>query len=104
MVQFKTLARRDAFERMDHELKLLFETVPEDRKEVRSSCTKVIVKKMTVYDLWLIMNGRPAHLFGLQLVELVGACVRDILSIKRFLTRFILSSKLKRSRLVNKRY
>ena len=41
VVEFKTLARRDAFERMDNELKLLFETVPDDRKEVMSCCTKV---------------------------------------------------------------
>lgn len=33
VVEFKTIARRDAFERMDQELKLLFETVPDDRKE-----------------------------------------------------------------------
>ena len=40
MVEFKTVARRDAFERMDQELKLLFETVPDDRKQVISCCTK----------------------------------------------------------------
>lgn len=43
VVEFKTLARRDAFERMDQELKLLFDTVPDDRKEVKSSCMKVRV-------------------------------------------------------------
>lgn len=40
-MEFKTIARRDAFERMDQELKLLFETVPDDRKEVISCCMKV---------------------------------------------------------------
>lgn len=33
MVEFKTLARKDAFERMDSELKILLETAPEDKKE-----------------------------------------------------------------------
>ena len=36
VLEFKTLARKDAFERMDHELKILFETVPDDKKEVTS--------------------------------------------------------------------
>lgn len=33
VVEFKSLARRDAFERMDSELKILLETAPEDKKE-----------------------------------------------------------------------
>lgn len=55
VVEFKTLARRDAFERMDHELKLLFDTVPDDRKEVMSCCTKVRITCANYS--W--MSGRP---------------------------------------------
>ena len=59
MVEFKTVARRDAFERMDQELKLLFDTVPDDRKEV--SC----LKEFQLRYIWL--SSRPDYLCGLQL-------------------------------------
>lgn len=35
VIEFKTLSRRDAFERMDNELKLLLATAPEERQAVR---------------------------------------------------------------------
>ena len=63
MVEFKTLARRDAFERMDQELKLLFDTVPDDRKEVKSSCLKV--REFQLRYIWL--SSRPNYLCSLQL-------------------------------------
>lgn len=61
MVEFKTLARRDAFERMDQELKLLFDTAPDDRKEVKSSC----LKEFQLRYIWL--SSRPDYLCSLQL-------------------------------------
>lgn len=35
MIEFKTLARRDAFQRMESELQSLLTTCPDDRLEVK---------------------------------------------------------------------
>ena len=61
MVEFKSLARRDAFERMDSELKILLETAPEDKKEVMSLWTVFI--ELLVLQTTKVLNLNTAVQF-----------------------------------------
>ena len=62
VVEFKSLARRDAFERMDSELKILLETAPEDKKEVMSLWT-VFVGLLVLQTTFKVLNLNTAVQF-----------------------------------------